>query len=349
MGRILIADDHDALRRGLARALTSAGHEVEEAPNGNQAIERLHEGHFDVVLSDLKMGGSDGLDVLRTTKTLHPSTAVILMTAFGSRTRAIQIGGYGSFDGVMLGSFRRPRIEGTFTGERMRAWDVVWGSAQGKVLIENSYADVDGVVIRAGDSEIKTTGRFSLGYPRRDAGEVRDGVAQRDGLGGRGDPAWADHRGQAVDEREDRLERRAVSPDDHGRPERRDRHGPGREHRRRLLPAPEMRREVGVVVAEAAKNALGAENIYERIFIVEPLVEGGRVVGAVGFSVRESDVVVFEAEDRPGFLAKVLKRIGDEEINLTVTYTLTNTRIAIGSDQTARVKEIVQDFSRITA
>jgi len=84
MGRILIADDHDALRRGLARALTSASHEVEEAPNGNQAIERLHEGHFDVVLSDLKMGGSDGLDVLRTTKALHPSTAVILMTAFGS-------------------------------------------------------------------------------------------------------------------------------------------------------------------------------------------------------------------------------------------------------------------------
>jgi hypothetical protein len=69
----------------------------------------------------------------------------------------------------------------------------------------------------------------------------------------------------------------------------------------------------------------------------------------VGFSVRESDVVVFDAEDRPGFLAKVLKRIGDEEINLTVTYTLTNTRLAIGSNQTARVKEIVQDFSRISA
>ena len=43
MGRILIADDHDALRRGLARALTEAGHEVDEAPNGNIAIERLHD------------------------------------------------------------------------------------------------------------------------------------------------------------------------------------------------------------------------------------------------------------------------------------------------------------------
>jgi DNA-binding NtrC family response regulator len=100
MGRILIADDHDALRRGLARALTSANHEVEEAPNGNQAIERLHEGHFDVVLSDLKMGGSDGLDVLRTTKTLHPSTAVILMTAFGSVHTAVEAMKSGAFDYV---------------------------------------------------------------------------------------------------------------------------------------------------------------------------------------------------------------------------------------------------------
>ena len=100
MGRILIADVHDALRRGLARALTAASHEVEEAPNGNQAIERLHEGHFDVVLSDLKMGGSDGLDVLRTTKTLHPSTAVILMTAFGSVHTAVEAMKSGAFDYV---------------------------------------------------------------------------------------------------------------------------------------------------------------------------------------------------------------------------------------------------------
>ena len=74
MGRILIADDHDALRRGLVRALTDAGHEVEEAPNGNAALERLHESYFDVVLSDLKMGGSDGLEVLKTAKALHPTT-----------------------------------------------------------------------------------------------------------------------------------------------------------------------------------------------------------------------------------------------------------------------------------
>jgi DNA-binding NtrC family response regulator len=100
MGRILVADDHDALRRGLVRGLTEAGHDVEEASNGNMAIERLHEGHFDVVLSDLKMGGSDGLDVLRTTRALHPTTAVILMTAFGSVGTAVEAMKSGAFDYV---------------------------------------------------------------------------------------------------------------------------------------------------------------------------------------------------------------------------------------------------------
>jgi Nif-specific regulatory protein len=100
MGRILIADDHDALRRGLARGLTEAGHDVDEASNGNAAIERLHEGQYDVVLSDLKMGGSDGMDVLRTTRALHPTTAVILMTAFGTITTAVEAMKIGAFDYV---------------------------------------------------------------------------------------------------------------------------------------------------------------------------------------------------------------------------------------------------------
>ncbi|MGH8189612.1 MAG: hypothetical protein ACREUC_23860, partial [Steroidobacteraceae bacterium] len=58
-----------------------------------------------------------------------------------------------------------------FTGERMTAWNVVWGSARGTAVIENSYTDVKEVVITSGDSTIRADGRFSLGYPRRDGGE----------------------------------------------------------------------------------------------------------------------------------------------------------------------------------
>ena len=100
MGRILVADDHDALRRGLVRGLTDAGHEVQEASNGNAAIERLHDSYFDVVLSDLKRDGRDVMDVLRTTRAMHPTTAVILMTAFGSVNTAVEAMKTGAFDYV---------------------------------------------------------------------------------------------------------------------------------------------------------------------------------------------------------------------------------------------------------
>jgi two-component system response regulator HydG len=100
MGRILVADDHDSLRRGLARALADAGHDVDEAANGNAALERLHEGSYDVVVTDIRMGGADGLDVLRTTRAVHPATAVILMTAFGSIQMAVEAMKIGAFDYV---------------------------------------------------------------------------------------------------------------------------------------------------------------------------------------------------------------------------------------------------------
>ena len=100
MGRILVADDHDSLRRGLARALSETGHEVEEAANGTAAIERLNAAHFDVVLTDLKIGGSDGLDVLRSAKSIHPSTMVIIMATFGSVNTAVEAMRSGASDFV---------------------------------------------------------------------------------------------------------------------------------------------------------------------------------------------------------------------------------------------------------
>src|SRR6187431_1589901 len=100
MGRILVVDDHDSLRKGLVRALNNAGHDVEEAPNGTVAIERLQDSQFDVVLTDLRMGGADGMDVLRTTRSIQPSAAVILMTAFGSIHTAVEAMKIGAFDFV---------------------------------------------------------------------------------------------------------------------------------------------------------------------------------------------------------------------------------------------------------
>jgi hypothetical protein len=94
-----------------------------------------------------------------------------MLTAFGSRSSAVPVGGWGEFDGVMTKSFRRPRVEGQFKGEELWAWNVVWGSGWGHVVIEDSYVTVTDSVLRRDGSELSADGRFSLGYPRRDGGE----------------------------------------------------------------------------------------------------------------------------------------------------------------------------------
>ena len=97
-----------------------------------------------------------------------------IMTAFGAPTGAVPIGGYGGFNGVMRESFGKPRIEGRFWGERLRAWDVVWGSGRADVAIQNGYAFVSNSVLATNNSEIRADGQFSLGFPRKDGGEEID-------------------------------------------------------------------------------------------------------------------------------------------------------------------------------
>jgi len=106
-----------------------------------------------------------------------------ILTDFGSRTGPVNFGGRGEFDGDMTGSMRRPRVEGTFTGEDMRAWDTNWGDGRAHIVVENNYLTIGDGVIRDGASEIRAEGLFSLGYPRRDGGEeinARFRVEKRD-------------------------------------------------------------------------------------------------------------------------------------------------------------------------
>ena len=98
-----------------------------------------------------------------------------VMTAFGARTNAIAVGGTAEFSGVMTESLGRPRVEGTFVAEDMRAFDVTWGKGQAALVIQNSYVDVTGGRMEKDGGEIAVDGRFSLGFPRRDKGEEING------------------------------------------------------------------------------------------------------------------------------------------------------------------------------
>ena len=106
-----------------------------------------------------------------------------ILTDFGAPTGPVAFGGRGEFDGVMTGPFRRPRVEGEFSGSDLFAWDTLWGDGSGHIVVENGYVDVKNSVVRLAGSEIRADGRFSLGYPREDGGQELDArfrVSRRD-------------------------------------------------------------------------------------------------------------------------------------------------------------------------
>ena len=87
---IMIIDDEKIVGDMAKLSLEQEGYEVETFLDGESALERLKEKRFKVVVTDLKMKGVDGLEVLRTTKRLYPETVVIMITAFANLDVAIE-------------------------------------------------------------------------------------------------------------------------------------------------------------------------------------------------------------------------------------------------------------------
>ena len=79
---LLVADDDPAVRESLDRVLTREGYTVVLAPDGQAALERLQTGGIDLVLSDLKMPGLTGLELLPRAKAVAPEVDFIMLTAF---------------------------------------------------------------------------------------------------------------------------------------------------------------------------------------------------------------------------------------------------------------------------
>jgi DNA-binding NtrC family response regulator len=95
---ILLVEDKDVLREMVATALAKAGHAVESVPDGNRALERIRARRFPVILTDLKLPGPSGLEILRAAKELDDSVAVIVMTAYGSVDDAVRAMKEGALD-----------------------------------------------------------------------------------------------------------------------------------------------------------------------------------------------------------------------------------------------------------
>lgn len=126
---ILLVEDKDVLREMVAVALKKAGHAVEEAADGTLALQKIRARRFPVILTDLKLPGPSGLDLLRAAKDLDESVAVIVMTAYGSIDDAVVAMKEGALDFIQK-PFEIPHllllVERALREQDLRRENLLW-------------------------------------------------------------------------------------------------------------------------------------------------------------------------------------------------------------------------------
>jgi two-component system, NtrC family, response regulator AtoC len=98
MARILVAEDEEGIRSFLAEALEAEGHDVEQAVDGLDALDRLHERAFHLLITDLRMPRLDGLELVRRARAEQSEMEILVLTAHGSVTTAVEAMKLGVFD-----------------------------------------------------------------------------------------------------------------------------------------------------------------------------------------------------------------------------------------------------------
>src|SRR3954464_6247527 len=87
---VLVVDDDEANRVTLERILSREGYRVVHADSGRSAMEKLRDERLDLVLTDLKMPGMSGIDLLKAARKVDPDLEVVVMTAYGTVETAVE-------------------------------------------------------------------------------------------------------------------------------------------------------------------------------------------------------------------------------------------------------------------
>src|SRR5947207_3150287 len=95
---ILVVDDDESLRRIMELQLQEAGYQVLTASSGEQALRVLEEQAPSLVITDFKMSGLSGLDLLKAVRKSSPQTSVLMITAFGTVQSAVEAMKAGAYD-----------------------------------------------------------------------------------------------------------------------------------------------------------------------------------------------------------------------------------------------------------
>ena len=112
---ILVADDERNIRQNLAMVLEAAGHSVDQAKDGDEALDLCKQNHPDIAFVDLHMPKVEGLKVLAHIRALSPKTAVVIITAYGSAANAVEAMKLGAID--FLEKPFDPKVIGILTEE----------------------------------------------------------------------------------------------------------------------------------------------------------------------------------------------------------------------------------------
>jgi excisionase family DNA binding protein len=107
--RVLVVDDEASIRDLLAKTLALAEYDVDVAPDGRSALERLRLYPYDLLIADLKMPGMDGLAVIREAKRYKADLPVIIITGFSTESSAIEAVNLG-VAGYLTKPFRVPQV-----------------------------------------------------------------------------------------------------------------------------------------------------------------------------------------------------------------------------------------------
>ena len=146
MSRILIIDDDQGVRESMARILSGAGYTVDAAETGEDALALARDNRFDVILSDMRMPGLSGIEVLRALRDLRVDSAFIIMTGFGTVESAVESMKLGAVDFVQKPFFRDELLMRVKSAAERRQL------ARQVTLLERQMRGVDGLDALVGHS-----------------------------------------------------------------------------------------------------------------------------------------------------------------------------------------------------
>ena len=109
---MLVVDDEASIRDLLAKTLALAEYDVDASPDGRAAVARLRAQAYDLLITDLKMPGMDGLTLIREARRLSPALPVVIITAYSTEASAIEAINLG-VQGYLTKPFRIAKILGT--------------------------------------------------------------------------------------------------------------------------------------------------------------------------------------------------------------------------------------------